>query len=311
MNFFQFVQRFPHKKPNAFLYAVSGEADAFRDEIVSRIVTRHRPGDLDFVKGVAANEAQAISALAIQPTRGHRLVVLSDFDRWGNRDMLAQWIESRKSGNIVAIFTSTAKSPKTDNSFAQVIIRRGWWVVCRKPDREDVVAFLSTAFDLKGSVAETVVDSVGTDFNRIRNLITKLRFMTGGKHPSVKDIEEAALGYVSTAFATVDALIDKRKPKALNLLDHAQIPAILTLLRRRFEQLIQVRALESVGRSPQEIAEQTNIPLFLIGGLIAKSKTVTLDRCARALSLIAEAEIDMTVNRFHAPTVFYRMVLQI
>lgn len=311
MNYWQFLARYPKTRPRAFLYAISGDDTPSRDDAIDRIIKRHRPSDLDFYRGEVKNETQALKILAQEPTRGHRLVVLSDFEAWGERQFLGEWLDSRKFANIVPVFISNRKSPKTDSLFAQTIIRKGWWIVTHRPSREQIIEFCRSTYNVSEPVATLISDVVGTDLARVRNIILKLQHMTDGKPPTLRDVEEAALGYQSTAFATVDALVDRKRARVLQLVDMSQIPSVLTLMRRKVEQIIQVRSLMQQDEMPVRISEQTNIPLFLVPGLMEKAKTVSFDRAASILTEIALADVDIHVHRYDPATVFTRMVTRL
>lgn len=311
MNFFQFLDRYPHARPRAFIYAVSGDPNAFREDLIKTIRDRHMPGDLDYHRVEVSSEAQAINALSQQPVGSHRLVEIGDFEDWGNRQYLAQWIATRRFSNVIPIFWSRKRSPRTDNDFAQTIIKKGWWVVVRRPTHEQMTAWIQKKFKTSDAVSQAIIDVTGTDLARIRSMIMKLSHMTDGKPPRLRDVEEASMGYVSTIFAVADHILQRRRHRAMVLVDASSSLGILTIMRRRVKEMIHVRSLDQRGESAQSISELANIPLFLIGGLIERSKSISFERAAAVLSVIAEAEIDITAKGFDSETVLRRVVLEI
>lgn len=311
MNAFQFKTRYPTRRPKAFIYAIAGESVAFREDIVHQIRQRYRPDDLAYQRAHVTNQAQALKVLSLQPTKGFRLVELTDFDQWPETDLLAQWVSTRVYPNIIPVFISASRAPSTKTPFAKAIIRNGWWVVCYRPSREQMQTFLGDKFRLPIPAADAMIDVVGTDLHRIQTLIEKLKFMTDGKLPTRADVEEAALGYVSTIFALTDAIFDRRKTRAMALAPGASTRSVLSLLRRRTEQLIKVRAIARQQPDPRYVSEQTGVPLFLVTSAIEKAKTVSLDRAAQILSLIAQAEIDLTIRRFNDEVVLRRLIIEL
>jgi len=288
MNWFQFKERFPHWKPNCYLYAVSGEA-SFRDDAVADIRARHRPSDLDYVRVRARSEAAVLSYLEAEPTRGHRLVEVSDFDTWGNRMFLTEWMKSRKQPNIVVIFVSESSSPSTKNEFAQFIISKGWWVVCTRPSQQNMKDYLMRIGNLRDGPAERLVELAGTDLQRARNILLKVGLL-GIKYPSIDDIENASVGTTSSVMLAVDSFISGRKLRTLELLSDDRLSQFLTLLRKRLEQLMIVRAGLKRNDSVQEIAQSSGIPLFLVAGAIGQAKTVTVDKAMGILTRISQIE---------------------
>ena len=106
MNFFNFIDRFPAWKPRTFVYAISGEPDVFREDIIKAIRARHSPGDLDYHRVEVSSEAHVLQLLDMQPAGSHRLVEIGDFENWGDRQYLSQWIETRTQANTIALFRS-------------------------------------------------------------------------------------------------------------------------------------------------------------------------------------------------------------
>lgn len=310
MNQFEFYLRYPLARPKAFIYAVSGEPDSFRDHIVNQIRLRHRPSDLDYQRVSVKSESQALQLLTLQPTKGHRLIEIGDFEDWTDRSYLAQWLGSRKQPNIIPVFVSKKRSPDTKNPFVQAIIQKGWWIVVRRPSYETMVAFVQDRYRLPESQAKSVVDSTGTDILRVHSLMAKLFYFTDGHVPTSDDIRTVSSGYASTVYQLVDDIIEGRKAKAISLIDASATVGLLTLLQKRVSTLIVVRQLSQRGEQAQEISERAGVPLFLVGGIIERSESISFERAARLLGLIAEADADVTVRGYNLQTVLYRLILQ-
>ena len=293
------------------MYAVAGDPDVFREDIIKTVRERHMPGDLDYHRVEVNSEAQAIAALSQQPVGSHRLVEIGDFETWGNRQYLAQWILTRRFSNVIPIFWSRNRNPRTDNDFAQAIIKKGWWVVVRRPTHEQMIVWIQNRFKTSEAVSQAIIDVTGTDLARIRSMIMKLSHMTDGKPPRLRDVEEASMGYVSTIFAVADHILQRRRHRAMVLVDASSSLGILTIIHRRVKELIHVRFLDQRGESAQSISDLANIPLFLVGGLIVRSKAISFDRAAEVLSVIAKAEIDISAKGYDSETVLRRVVLEI
>lgn len=288
MNYFEFLQRYPHARPGAFLYALSGE-QAFRDDLVSRIRKRHRPSDLDYLRVTVKNEAQALEALEAQPTHGHRLVEISDFGLWKSHQFLVEWLKTRRFANVVVLFVSDEKSPKTDNEFAQFLIRKGWWVVCRKPDKASMEEFIQSEYHVDPHIVTGIVEVSGTDLSRVRNLMAKVFLVVKGR-PTLQDIEDAAGGYEPSVFRAVDSYLSKKKNRALTFLSPTQSAQFLTVLRKKTEQLMMIRALMKKDEQIADVARLSGVPLFLIGNAIELSKTISFDTGFRILAAVSKAE---------------------
>ena len=147
MNYFQFLSRFPHKKPNAFIYAVSGKYENYRMDLIKRIRSRHRPGDLDYVTINTKSGLQALSSLSQSPMGTYRFIEISDFIHWYEDHLISDWLQRNKYPKTIVLFISDRK-PSTDNLFAQFVIKYGWWVVCNSPNPEQVGDYLCKTYNL-------------------------------------------------------------------------------------------------------------------------------------------------------------------
>lgn len=310
MNYFEFLARYPLSRPKAFLYAVSGEPESYRDDIVHMIRARHRPSDLDYHRATIQNETQALQLLTLQPTRGHRLIELTDFEQWKSRDYLTEWLKSRSMPNIIPVFVSHSRSPDTKNEFAQIIIRKGWWIVCHRPTFDSVLNYVSQRYSLPEQQSRVVLDYAGVDLARIQTVMLKLKYYTDGRLPSLTDIRDVATGISSTVYAVVDDILEGRKARALANMDAGSILGILTLLQRRLVALVKIRQGLQRQASVVDLAQEANMPLFLIPGMIERAKMISFERAAKLMTLIAQADADITVRDFDSETVIRSLLLQ-
>jgi len=171
--------------------------------------------------------------------------------------------------------------------------------------------WITSKYNTTETVAEAIIDVTGTDLARIRSMVTKLSHMTDGRPPRLKDVEEASMGYVSTIFAVADHILARRRTRAMALVDATSSLGILSIMRRRLKELIHVRHLHQRGEDAVSISDIAGIPLFLVGGMVERSKSLSFDRAAQLLSVVANAEVDITSNRYDPETVLRRVVLEV
>jgi DNA polymerase III delta subunit len=289
MNFFQFSQKFPARKPGAFLYAVSGDQLNLRDETISRIRSHYKVDEIDHRVVVARNQAQALDALEAPSVGVFKLVEISDFEDWNDRTILEQWLLTRRQSTTVAIFVTSKKDPKRDSLFAKTIVKKGWWVACSRPSRETLEKWLEVTYSLPPDLAGALIDSAGLDLFRVQNAIRRLALYTRGKKPTIRDLKEITSGHYPSSYSLVDAIIAGDKPQAVALAREGM--KVGSLLRHRIGTLMQVRA--SVARREQlaEISARVGVPVYSLTSLLAQAKSLPVRRMAAMLDGIGRMEV--------------------
>lgn len=313
MNSLQFIARYPAAKPKAFIYAISGPNDALKAECLAIIRKRHAPHrtDVDTIQANTNDPTSALNILAQSPLGLQRTVEIGDFDTWKNKDLIYSWLITRNHPTIIPILLSTHK-PRTDNQLAQLIIRKGWWVVCYDPQPYQLSEYLAERYHLSESSADELTTRAGNDLRKARAILLKLAHLTSSP-PTPDLIREVATSYEGSAFTLIDQIIEGNKAAALETMESVETHGILTLLRMRIQSLMHIRHLRSMTKSlmPQQLAAATGTPMFRLGQYVSQSETIPIDKAAEMLTKIANADYDITVRGLRSGPTIKRLIVNL
>jgi DNA polymerase III delta subunit len=247
------------------------------------------------------NQYGAMNLLAVPPIKGFRFVELTDFAKWRQRDELARFLKT-SSRNLVCVFITSDRRPDTNNGFSQTIVRRGWWVNCLAPNEDQLVSYVEQKYNLKGDVAKAVVSASSDDLNALEVIMNKLKHLTDGRYPSLKDVAEARIGHSRNVFHLVDLICTRNTTNALQTflymvrVGRFNVSGFLSLLHRRFSELLKIKkVLGLLGSSnPHLISSELGIPLFVVTERIKQSERITFAGAVESLRLVSET--DYSIN---------------
>lgn len=288
MNLPQLLERWPAKEGRLFFLASGKDAD--RLPIFYRVSDHWsaKVSKMDVIRVHEPSLVEVAETCRRDPLESRYLVVVATEVKWPDpaaaespeektnamRQMepLNRLLENMPK-DLVLIMSSPVDNPKTDNPLAQVIIRKGYWVVLRNTDEEtarDLVKHLTNWED-----DELISDFLGSTGNSPAAILSLLRTMRIAYDSldaaDVRDyLTDTRSGGV---FELVDAVIDRDLPRALALpLDEIPPGQFLGALDRKFTSLVQFAAELRKGRSPKEAALSLHLPGFIVHGLYEATK---------------------------------------
>lgn len=158
----------------------------------------------------------------------------------------------------------------------KIIKEKGEIVECGKDDESDVKKWLQKGFAAAGKTVEpaalrTLVERVGTDYDKLRSEYEKIVSYAGDKQEITKeDVLAIASEDVESKIFDMMRGIGKKDIKLVlakynDLLTNRAAPLyILAMLRDQFRTLIQTAELRNKGYNTAEVARMTGKPEFVI-----------------------------------------------
>lgn len=288
MNLVQFLSRWPAKEGRLFLLASGKDAD--RLPIFYRVAD-HWCAKVDRMDVSRIHECSlptVAEACRRDPVVSRYRVVIATEVRW--EDPAATESNEEKTArlktmepllrlvedfprDLVLIMSTAADNPKTDNPLAQLIIRKGYWVVLRNTDEQTARELLRylTGWEDEELISDFILSS-GTSPAAILSELRTIRIAYDS--PTSDQIRQYLSDRASGGvFELVDAVIDRDLARALSLpLDDIPPGQFLGALDRKFTSLVQFSAELRRGRSPKEAALNLRLPGFIVHGLYEAQK---------------------------------------
>lgn len=290
MNAWTFLKSYPHRRPQANVYYVTGVNDSLRHVVLSRIRNRLKTDSTYVDIKDTKSEYDAISALSQDVISRSRYVELACVDTWQSNSLFTSWLRTSLTSRVNLVLTSITKI-KTDNELAQYVISKGWFVTCVNPSFETLVDYVMTEYHLDEEVTSSLVFLSGDDYMRIKSLLLKTYHLTGGKVPNIQSVKEASVGYESGIFPLVELVLEGRAVIHYDDIIEIQPQSFVTQLRRRLIQLMIVRALKDTNVSQLEIAKESGVPIYRLRESFNLAMLFTGPEIKRWLGLIAETEL--------------------
>ena len=296
------------KKELAPVYFLYGEEDFIVDEIVDAIVAEGvdvaaRGFDLDIVRGNDVDCKDLVSIASSFPMMGkRRVVVVKDFDRVANKELLEPYLEQPSPSTslvLVAAKPDTRKRPYPLLKKNSVVGE-----FSRMYDNEIPAWIQRHVKTLKKAItpeaAELLHASVGNSLREIANQLEKVSIALGVK-PTIepKDIEAVVgISREFTVFELTKMVGEKNIPKAFEIvermLDAGESPQyIIVMLTRHFIVLSKLRELKTTAQSDFELASAVRVSPYFVKEYLSHLRNYSPIAVENAFLALARADKEL------------------
>jgi DNA polymerase-3 subunit delta len=269
---------------------------------------RDRIGE-EATEAVSANEASGDDAAAACNALGlfgggHRLVIVTDVERWKAADAkaVAAYLASPAPSTVLALVGEEAKK---DSALAKACAKAGEVLVYDVVKRR-LPEWVAKQFSERGVTADAeacrvLVEIVGEDPDTLVAEIDKLATWAGGEPVGTSEVETLATGYAEIpGYELTDAWGRRDLPAALRacqtLLDRSgdpvsrSVPWLVGLLVGHVGRVRTVQALAEEALSAREAASRLKRHPFYVEKLYAQARNYTVDELRDAVVRLAELD---------------------
>ena len=296
------------KKELAPVYFLYGEEDFLVDEIVDTIVaegvdTAARGFDLDVMHGNDMDCKDLVSIASSFPMMGKkRVVVVKDFDRMPNKELLEPYLEQPSPSTSLVLVAAKPDTRKKPYPLLKKISVGGEF--SRMYDNEIPAWIQRRVKSLKKAIspeaAELLHASVGNSLREIANQLEKVSIALGGRTTiEAKDIEAVVgISREFTVFELTKMVGDKNVPKAFEIvermLDAGESPQyIIVMLTRHFIVLSKLRELKSTGQSDFALAGAVRVSPYFVKEYLSHLRNYPPAAVENAFLALARADKEL------------------
>ncbi|HTX17663.1 MAG TPA: DNA polymerase III subunit delta [Bacteroidota bacterium] len=296
------------KSGPAPVYFLYGEEDFLIDEVVDALLAAGldaatRGFNLDVVHGSDADGKDIVSLAASFPMMSERrVVVVRDFDRVSNKELLQPYLENPSPSTCLVLIASKPDTRKKPYPFLKQHAAGGEFN--RLYDSEIPDWIQRRAKKLGSTVspeaAELLHAYVGNSLREVSNQIEKLLIAVGArKSIGLEDVESiVGVSKEYTVFELTKMVGEKNAPRSLEIvermLDTGESPQmIIVMLTRHFIILAKLRELRGPAKSDFELAGALRISPYFVKEYISHLQRYTQAEIENAFLALAKADREL------------------
>jgi DNA polymerase III subunit delta len=269
---------------------------------------RDRIGD-EAVEMLSAETASGEDAVAACNSlglfgAGHRLVIVTDVDRWKAADAkaVAEYLSAPTPDTVLALVGDEVKK---ESPLGKAAAKAGSVLVYDVPKRRlpEWVAkqFADRDVSVDPEACRALVEIVGEDPEALSGEVDKIATWAAGGSVGVADVERLAVGHAEVpGFDLTDAWGRRDLPAALaacqSLLERSgdpvsrSVPALAGLLVGHVGRVRSCQVYAAEGLSPREAAAQMKRHPFYVEKLFAQARNYAADELRDAVVRLAELD---------------------
>lgn len=289
------------------VYLLVGTDPLLYQRVVSalvRMVTTDasRAFNHDVFEGKGASASAILGAARTLPMMAaRRLVVVRDVEGLGAEGLgaVAGYLENPVAETVLVLWAQ--KSDGRIKLF-QVAKKKGFVHELEVP--RNLVAWILEEAGRRGAriaedAARRLADVVGADLGRLASSVDQLTLYAGDRPVTPADVDELiAETRERTVFELTNAVGQGNREKALRavarLVDQRESTiGVAMMLARHLRQVAIARELAEAKAPRNDLPRLVGAPPFAIDGLIAQGRRFTARALARAVELLAKADLDL------------------
>jgi DNA polymerase III delta subunit len=269
-----------------------------RDRIGDDAVELLSAGDLTGADAVAACNALGLFG------GGHRLVVVSDVDRWKAADAKAvvEYVAAPAPDTVLAL---VGEEVKKESALAKAIAKAGsvlvYDVAKRRLPEWVAKQFAERGVEADPEACRALVDLVGENPEELASEVVKLATWAGGDAITLRDVERLAVGCAEVpGYELTDAWGRRDLTAALaacqTLLERSgdpvarSVPALAGLLVNHVGRVRTCQAYAEEGLAPRDAASRMKRHPFYVEKLFAQARSYTVDELRDAIVRLAQLD---------------------
>lgn len=278
----------------------------YKDKLKEAIIGEDLSMNYSYYEGKDIDAIEVIDKAKTLPFFSERrLIIIENSDFFEVQNPLADSLESLPESTYMIFIAE--KVDKRGKLFKQ-IKKLGNVTEFKELSNKDLKIFVASLLKegnkkITGQTADYLIDKIGTDMINIQNEIEKLiSYAHESDIISKEDIDAVCIEQTENKiFQMIDAITEKDIDTALSLyydlLSLKEKPrSILRLLVRHFKILVQVKNLDRIRASSQEIASKAGLHPYFVSKYITQSRKFSVSTLKINLSLCNDAEADFNAG---------------
>jgi DNA polymerase III delta subunit len=216
-----------------------------------------------------------------------RLVVIKNADKISNWDFVIEWTKSRYMRYTSLICVGNETKPQTKEDKYRPFIEKGRFVDCKALKQEQILEMISHTGKFSSGAATALYESCSGDLGKIINEINKFNYLDG---EITKNIVLSHV--VSEHTDIIYALFEKgERLQVAKSINEKNIALLIGTIEYNLNGMLSIIRHRNKQLNFRDLAEITNIPIFLVGKFFYWSKAVTQETVFKRLKLLANLDV--------------------
>lgn len=315
-----------HMKSGQFksVYLIYGEEDYLRKQYKDRMREALIGDDTmnyNYYEGKGISVKELIDVSETLPFFNERRLILVENSGFfsSSQEELAGYLKEKPE---TTCFLFVEKDVDKRNKLFKTVSALGYAANMTAPDERMLIRWISGILKkeqrfMREDAMRHFLERIDTDMENIRRELDKLVVYTdGAQEITVGDIDEVCTVYTeSQVFDMVRSVAEKQQSKALDLyydlIAQKEAPMrILYWITRQFNQLYQIKDLQSKGYPDHVIAERMGVRDFVV----RKNKTLcqrfSLEELRKSIQICVEREEDVKTGRLNDRMAVELLIIQ-
>ena len=315
-----------HMKSGQFksVYLIYGEEDYLRKQYKDRMREALIGDDTmnyNYYEGKGISVKELIDVGETLPFFNERRLILVENSGFfsSSQEELAGYLKEKPE---TTCFLFVEKDVDKRNKLFKTVSALGYAANMTAPDERTLIRWISGILKkeqrfMREDAMRHFLERIDTDMENIRRELDKLAVYTdGAQEITVGDIDEVCTVYTeSQVFDMVRSVAEKQQSKALDLyydlIAQKEAPMrILYWITRQFNQLYQIKDLQSKGYPDHVIAERMGVRDFVV----RKNKTLcqrfSLEELRKSIQICVEREEDVKTGRLNDRMAVELLIIQ-
>ena len=315
-----------HMKSGQFksVYLIYGEEDYLRKQYKDRMREALIGDDTmnyNYYEGKGISVKELIDVCETLPFFNERRLILVENSGFfsSSQEELAGYLKEKPE---TTCFLFVEKDVDKRNKLFKTVSSLGYAANMTAPDERTLIRWISGILKkeqrfMREDAMRHFLERIDTDMENIRRELDKLVVYTdGAQEITVGDIDEVCTVYTeSQVFDMVRSVAEKQQSKALelyyDLIAQKEAPMrILYWITRQFNQLYQIKDLQSKGYPDHVIAERMGVRDFVV----RKNKTLcqrfSLEELRKSIQICVEREEDVKTGRLNDRMAVELLIIQ-
>lgn len=306
------------------VYLIYGEEDYLRKQYKDRMREALIGDDTmnyNYYEGKGISVKELIDVGETLPFFNERRLILVENSGFfsSSQEELAGYLKEKPE---TTCFLFVEKDVDKRNKLFKTVSALGYAANMTAPDERTLIRWISGILKkeqrfMREDAMRHFLERIDTDMENIRRELDKLVVYTdGAQEITVGDIDEVCTVYTeSQVFDMVRSVAEKQQSKALelyyDLIAQKEAPMrILYWITRQFNQLYQIKDLQSKGYPDHVIAERMGVRDFVV----RKNKTLcqrfSLEELRKSIQICVEREEDVKTGRLNDRMAVELLIIQ-
>ena len=315
-----------HMKSGQFksVYLIYGEEDYLRKQYKDRMREALIGDDTmnyNYYEGKGISVKELIDVGETLPFFNERRLILVENSGFfsSSQEELAGYLKEKPE---TTCFLFVEKDVDKRNKLFKTVSSLGYAANMTAPDERTLIRWISGILKkeqrfMREDAMRHFLERIDTDMENIRRELDKLVVYTdGAQEITVGDIDEVCTVYTeSQVFDMVRSVAEKQQSKALelyyDLIAQKEAPMrILYWITRQFNQLYQIKDLQSKGYPDHVIAERMGVRDFVVRKNKTLCRRFSLEELRKSIQICVEREEDVKTGRLNDRMAVELLIIQ-